>query len=249
VKVLSCLFLFITAASYAQNKPHGVFNEYNSDKSVYASRQYDSGRRSGAWVTNHHDGSRSFEIYRNDSLVQVLFIGKSGDTVTNERYVHAYLPGSRMRTTYIYKKEILSVKKTYSYKGHDSIVETLDTNRNFKVTYHVDSTRNKIYTNTDRKAEFKGGVNALIEFFSENLVYPADAKKAGIQGKVMLKFIVELDGSVSNIKIVEGPMKHVSLEKEAVRVLMKSSGKWVPGSLNGKAVRSICQIPIDFSLE
>jgi TonB family protein len=249
VKTIPLLLFLISAACHAQNKPHGVYNEYNSDKSVYASRQYDSGKRSGAWVTNHHDGSRTFDVYRNDTLVQALFIGKSGDTVTNERYEHGYLPVTGIRRTFIYKKDMLAIKKIYSYKGHDSIVETLDTGRKFRVTYHVDSARNRIFTHTDRRADFKGGVNALMAFFSENLEYPADAKKAGIQGKVMLKFCVEIDGTVSNIKIVEGPMKHVSLEKEAVRVLMKSSGKWVPGSVNGKPVRSICQIPIDFSLE
>ncbi len=79
-----------------------------------------------------------------------------------------------------------------------------------------------------------------------NLTYPELAQKEKIQGRVLLSFVIEKDGTVSNVTVVRGV--HEVLDAEAVRVI-KSSPKWAPGQNNGKAVRFMFNMPIDFVLQ
>ncbi len=88
-----------------------------------------------------------------------------------------------------------------------------------------------------------GNVSAWV---AKNIKYPVVAQKAGIEGRVYVKFVVEKDGSVSNIKIMRGV--DPSLDREAVRVV-KSMPKWTPGKQRGKAVRVSFDMPINFRLQ
>jgi len=92
---------------------------------------------------------------------------------------------------------------------------------------------------------YPGGNEALISFMSNNIVYPEIAKRAGVKGKVLISFIVERDGSLSEIKIIKGI--GAGCDEEAVRVL-KLAGKWMPGKQNGNAVRVNMVIPVVFTL-
>lgn len=98
----------------------------------------------------------------------------------------------------------------------------------------------------EKMPEFPGGATALNKFLSENLVYPASAKEAGAQGTVLVEFVVEKDGSVSNatVKVSQFP----SLDQEALRVV-RSLPKWNPGETNGRKVRVYYNVPIRFSLQ
>lgn len=93
--------------------------------------------------------------------------------------------------------------------------------------------------------EFPGGDEARMKFLRENLVYPTVAKNAGLQGKVVVEFVVEPDGSLSNIRIKRG--KAPSLDEEALRVV-KMMPKWTPGKQRNKAVRCRFSLPIIFQL-
>ena len=92
---------------------------------------------------------------------------------------------------------------------------------------------------------FPGGVMALMEFLQKNVKYPVEAQKKGVQGRVLVSFVVEKDGSLSEIKTVKSvdPL----LDEEAVRVV-KSMPKWEPGKQKGKAVRVKYNVPISFKL-
>ncbi len=94
--------------------------------------------------------------------------------------------------------------------------------------------------------EFPGGQDALNEYLKNNLKYPKSALTASISGTVYVSFIVEKDGTISNVKIVRGADK--DLNAEALRVV-KSMPKWVPGKQRGKAVRVQYTLPIEFVLE
>ena len=96
--------------------------------------------------------------------------------------------------------------------------------------------------------EFPGGQYALFKFISNNLNYPKDAKKKGIQGKVMVQFIVEKDGTIGDIRIIRSVSP--DLDKEATRVFSLSSmPKWKPGMSDGVAVRVRYTFPITFKLD
>lgn len=92
---------------------------------------------------------------------------------------------------------------------------------------------------------YPGGVLKLYDFIHQNLRYPNTATKARIQGTVLLSFIIEKNGSISNIKIHKSP--GYGMGKEISRILF-TSRKWVPGMKDGKPIRTRHRIPVKFSL-
>ena len=93
--------------------------------------------------------------------------------------------------------------------------------------------------------QFPGGQIAMLKYIMENIKYPEQAMKEGIQGRVAVRFIVEKDGSISDVKPIL-PV-HPLLNKEAVRVV-ESMPKWTPGKQNGKPVRVRFNVPVMFKL-
>ena len=93
---------------------------------------------------------------------------------------------------------------------------------------------------------FPGGMEAMIQFISSNIKYPADAKKQKVDGRVLVKFVVEKDGSITEVKVIKPAFP--SLDAEAIRVV-KAMPKWKPGYQRGQAVRVQFTMPINFSLK
>ena len=96
------------------------------------------------------------------------------------------------------------------------------------------------------RAEFPGGMSALQEFLAANCHYPQKARENGQQGVVLLEFVVEKDGTISNITVQRGVCE--ALDEEAIRVV-KAMPKWKPGMNNGQSCRSYYQLPITFALK
>ena len=105
--------------------------------------------------------------------------------------------------------------------------------------------RDIVYSIAETPPEFVGGNDALLKYISENTKYPKDAKKNEIQGRVVVQFVVNEDGSVSNIEIKN--VLYKSLEEEAIRVI-SSMPKWNPGTINGNPVKVKYTLPIVFKL-
>ena len=98
----------------------------------------------------------------------------------------------------------------------------------------------------EEKPKFQGGdENTFTKWVFERLVYPEMAKENGVQGRVILQFLVNTDGSVSDVKVVRGV--DASLDKEAARVVA-SSPKWTPGRQRNKAVKVRYIFPVIFQL-
>ena len=93
--------------------------------------------------------------------------------------------------------------------------------------------------------QYPGGQIAMLKYIMENIKYPEQAMKEGIQGRVTVRFIVEKDGSISDVKPILSV--HPLLNKEAVRVV-ESMPKWTPGKQNGKPVRVRFNVPVMFKL-
>lgn len=104
----------------------------------------------------------------------------------------------------------------------------------------------EIFVVVEEQPEFPGGQAALMKFLSENIRYPVIAQENGIQGRVICSFVVEKDGSITDVQVVRGV--DPSLDKEAVRVI-QSMPKWKPGKQRGKAVRVRFTLPIVFRLQ
>lgn len=103
----------------------------------------------------------------------------------------------------------------------------------------------EVYSVCDHMPEFPGGFKALYNYLVSNIHYPADALAKRIQGRVIVKFIVEKDGSISTPIVIRSISP--SLDKEALRIVM-SMPKWIPGQQNSKKVRVEYYVPVNFKL-
>lgn len=137
-----------------------------------------------------------------------------------------------MRTNIILIFSIIISLKSYSQER---------TNSNLK--NKVDE--NEIVEMVEEDAEFPGGNLKLAKWISKNVKYPESAIKANKEGKVYVSFVVELDGSISNINIERGVCE--DLDNETIR-LLKLMPKWKPGKNKGKYVRARCRLPINYKL-
>ncbi len=104
----------------------------------------------------------------------------------------------------------------------------------------------EIFVAVEQQAEFPGGQGALMKFLSNNIRYPESAQQNDIQGRVIVKFVVEKDGSIGNVTVVKGVDR--DLDREAIRVVKKMP-RWQPGKNNGVAVRSYFNLPVTFRLQ
>ncbi len=98
----------------------------------------------------------------------------------------------------------------------------------------------------EMKPQFPGGDMAMYKWIRDNIIYPAAAREEGVSGKVIVSFIVEKDGSISDPKVVR--RKHPLLDAEALR-LVKNMPKWTPGKMNGNTVRLQYYLPVTFKLD
>lgn len=104
---------------------------------------------------------------------------------------------------------------------------------------------NEVFTAVEHPAAFPGGDNAFSAYLVKSIRYPQDAKSAAIRGKVYVTFIVEKDGSLSQVKVARGI--GYGCDEEAVRVI-KASPKWVPAKQKGRIVRQQFTVPIRFAI-
>ena len=110
----------------------------------------------------------------------------------------------------------------------------------------VEEETEEIFVVVEEQPEFPGGNAAMMKFLSDNIKYPVIAQENGIQGRVITNFVVERDGSITDVQVVRGV--DPSLDKEAVRVI-QSMPKWKPGKQRGSAVRVRFTLPDVFPLQ
>jgi protein TonB len=103
-----------------------------------------------------------------------------------------------------------------------------------------------IFTVVESMPEFPGGMQELYTFLGNNIKYPVMAKESGIQGKVYVTFVVEVDGSITDVRVLRGIGG--GCDEEAVRVV-QNMPKWTPGKQRGKPVRVQYNLPVRFTLQ
>ena len=104
----------------------------------------------------------------------------------------------------------------------------------------------KVFDVVEEMPSFPGGQGALMQYLASNIKYPVVAQENGVQGRVIVSFVVERDGSISDVKVARSV--DPSLDREAQRVV-KSMPKWKPGKQNGSAVRVKYTVPVVFRLQ
>ena len=106
--------------------------------------------------------------------------------------------------------------------------------------------KTEIFTAVEQKAAYPGGDAALLQYVNSKIQYPAMAVEQEIQGRVIVRFVVELDGRIGKVEVLRG--KHELLDKEAVRVVKSIPGKFTPAKQNGEPVRYWYTIPVTFKI-
>ncbi|HZW39593.1 MAG: energy transducer TonB [Syntrophothermus sp.] len=106
--------------------------------------------------------------------------------------------------------------------------------------------KQQVFEYVEEMPTYPGGQEALMQYFAANIVYPEIAKKAGVEGKVFVQFVVSKDGSISNATVLKGIGG--GCDEEAIRVVRKMP-KWIPGKQNGAPVNVNVKIPIFFKLQ
>lgn len=104
----------------------------------------------------------------------------------------------------------------------------------------------EIFVVVEQQPEFPGGNAAMMKFLSDNIRYPVIAQENGIQGRVICNFVVERDGSITDVQVVRGV--DPSLDREAIRVIQQMP-RWAPGKQRGSAVRVRFTLPVVFRLQ
>lgn len=105
----------------------------------------------------------------------------------------------------------------------------------------------KPYTYVEQMPEFKGSDDALMSFLGKNIRYPEAAQKEGIEGLTVMSFIVETDGTITNVRTVKSLSPET--DQEAARVVKLTSGNWNPGTQGGKPVRVQYTLPVRYAMK
>lgn len=136
---------------------------------------------------------------------------------------------------------------SFTVEGNDEVGgEVLKAKDDIKAPEPPKHEENKIFTVVEQMPMYPGGDAALMQYLSSNIHYPAVAAENGVQGRVVVGFVVERDGSITDVNVMRSV--DPSLDREAVRVV-KNMPRWTPGKQNGSAVRVKYQVPVTFRLQ
>ncbi|MBC8172667.1 MAG: energy transducer TonB [Chitinophagales bacterium] len=137
----------------------------------------------------------------------------------------------------------------FSQEGVDTIIIEMNDGTEDSVLYRnykYDEKTEKIYNVVEMIPVFSGGEKKMNEFLSQNVKYPWEAKKEGIEGLVFIRFIVNEQGELTNIHVRKGV--HPSIDNESLRVVALMP-KWEPGKQAGVPVKTYFIVPVRFSLQ
>jgi protein TonB len=114
-----------------------------------------------------------------------------------------------------------------------------------KIQVSVEKTGEEIFNVVEQMPEYPGGMGELMKFIQRNIRYPKEAQEQGKQGRVIVQFVVEKDGSITEAKVARSA--DPQLDAEALRIVSEMP-KWTPGKQRGKEVRTRFTLPVSFRL-
>lgn len=228
---------------------HYEYEWYGMTERYIVTGKFENGKREGEWICKLSNGQVVYtENYKNDKF-------KSG-WVTDGTKQEALLQPVENKFMLPYKFEVTEnfVYAIGTIRSHYPFLSFLpdqaERTDGVQVTPMKRDTTvipddQKVYYAVEQPAEFPGGKAAMMKFIASTLRYPDYARRMGVEGNVFVKFIVGIDGSISEAKLVKGI--HESLNTEALRIV-NLFPNWIPGKQNGQAVKTQYVMPIPFKL-
>ncbi len=160
----------------------------------------------------------------------------------------AVVPVAALALVAFAQPEVESIAEQVKYSATLSYAAPADTLKySATLSYAAPAdTLKKAYDSVEKMPEFPGGMSEMMRFVSDNIRYPKDAMEAKKEGRALVEFVIETDGSISDVSVVKEV--YPSIDEEAIRVV-KSMPKWTPGEQDGKKVRVKFMMPITFKLQ
>lgn len=166
--------------------------------------------------------------------------------IKNGKYEEFYISGEKRVSCFYTENKLNGEFKVFYQNGHVKRLEQWQ-NGQWQNGECFDEQGNNIpYCSYQEPAAFDGGFSELFTYISNTLVYPKEALRKDIEGKVYVSFVIDRDGSVTNVKIAKGVNE--LLDTEAIRIV-NNMPKWKPGRFEGNLVRFEFTLPINFKLE
>ncbi|WP_373734963.1 TonB family protein [Bacteroides heparinolyticus] len=258
-----CVFFqWFNPASWLMKQELQNIHEYEADEAVIEegvdAKQYQLLLIKKAVGTRLYSMANSFNHSKLKKRITMMLKEKSSPWACL-KYLYV-LPVAAVAVTAFARPEVSEkVEEISAVKVNDlaAIVETKvaesvgDTTKPAGVTYVPVEVNEKlkgtpVLTVVEQMPAYPGGMAALMEYFKENMRYPASAKERGLQGRVTVQFVVDKDGSIKEPKVIRSIDQE--LDEEALR-LVKSMSKWESGRQNGEPVAVKFAVPVPFKLD
>ncbi|QQR97245.1 MAG: TonB family protein [Sphingobacteriales bacterium] len=202
---------------------------YTSSGEIYMQGHYLNNKMNGAWIT--YAGNGRYKEKEEEYLDGVKF-GKS----------ISFFPNGNPKKVYTYN----SYEKIIKTSCYDSLGNKLDCDSLYLASYERD-TSGIIYDRTEVMPSFPGGGAELMKFLSTNIKYPEEARKKELEGKVIVHFIVDTNGLLTDLKILNDGVGGGCAE-ESIRVC-KLMPRWTPALQKNKFVKAFYTLPISYKLQ
>ena len=244
-----CIFVqWFNPAAWLLKQELQTIHEYEADDTVL--REGVDAKKYQMLLIKKAVGTRLYSMansFNHSSLKKriTMMLKEKSSPWARVKYLYV-LPLAALAVSAFARPEVSAVADELSSAKVNDLVASMKTNQVETASVAVKDTLTPVFEVVERMPQFPGGVAAQVEYFKKNLRYPAEAKKAGTQGRVVVQFFVNKDGSISNVKVLRGV--DPALDAEAVR-LVNSMPKWKPGMQKGKAVTVKYTIPVLFKLD
>lgn len=216
---------------YKQSK-NGAWLTYDSTGNLFATVHYDENVPFGWFQTYYTNGKTKVKAYCYESITDTILVySKTGARVLPSDPAYSKTI-SEVQTTFpaINFRDPNKFPPDHGKKGNVSLGETINEG-----------------VWSEEPAQFPGGSDSLNNFISRSISYPEPERRLGVQGVVIVRFLVEKDGTLSDVQIVQHVKNAPGFTKETLS-MMRSMPKWKPAKTKGKIVRVYYQLPVEFSL-
>jgi len=239
-----------------RTKKQGAFEYYHENEQLSARGVYEDGEKEGLWTYWYENGqlkSKGSNIKGNANGVWIYWdetgeLKSKGSSIKGDEngvWTYWYEDGKIRRESNFKGGKFDGELRTYWENGTLKRHDVYESGKLKKGEVWDSLGKEEAYYDFMIMPEFKGGERELMKFIYENIKYPSIARENGIEGQVVVWFIVEKDGTISNIKIKRNIGGNCG--KEAVRIV-KMMPKWKPGMEDGKPVRVSFNLPVRFKL-
>lgn len=238
---------------------------FNKNGSIKEQGNYSNNQKTGEWVYFDTQGNKQSIVNYVNNIKHGLYFDYKNNQITSGTYKNSlkdqlwsvastagrsieavsYKDGKKHgKATYYHNNG--KVKEVQTYQA-GVLVNTrrFDLNGKELIEEEVPDEDFPVFSIVEQEPEFPGGSSKMMRYIGHKVQYPQIAIENKIEGRVYIRFIVEKDGSISNVEAIKSP--HESLEKEAIRVV-SNMPKWIPAKQRGKNVRAQFTLPINFRL-